>query len=291
MAQSPEQQNQATGAGKHSRLLSIALILLVSALVGVGAWALASANDSALLNTVEQEPATAEAKDDEAASKDEDSAKKESKKKKDKSKKKSSKSAKDSSEKKPAANGDEGEGQQDEAGDEQDDAAEDGGEEDQPQDEEQHQSSSQSASSGSGGQEQGAEDYGVEDSPDPGETPYAPAPEPEPEPESEPEPTTVEVYVTVDGTPAGGSWRDTSVTLPVGSTAYDALLACGASVNARNTVYGMYVAAIDGLAEKDYGSMSGWVYAVNGVEPPTACSNYVLGDGDSVVWTYVNVEW
>ena len=51
----------------------------------------------------------------------------------------------------------------------------------------------------------------------------------------------------------------------------------------------MYVSSIGGLAEKEHGAMSGWVYAVNGHEPNTACSNYELHDGDSLVWTYVNV--
>ena len=51
----------------------------------------------------------------------------------------------------------------------------------------------------------------------------------------------------------------------------------------------LYVSSIGGLAEKEHGAMSGWVYAVNGYEPNTACSNYELRDGDSLVWTYVNV--
>ena len=51
----------------------------------------------------------------------------------------------------------------------------------------------------------------------------------------------------------------------------------------------LYVSSIGGLAEKEHGGMSGWVYAVNGYEPNTACSNYELHNGDSLVWTYVNV--
>ena len=104
------------------------------------------------------------------------------------------------------------------------------------------------------------------------------------------EPTSVAVVVTIDASPAGGSVHEAQLTLARGSNVYDALMATGASVNARATGYGTYVAAIDGVAEKDHGPMSGWVYAVNGVEPSTACSNYELSDGDTVVWTYVNVE-
>ena len=52
----------------------------------------------------------------------------------------------------------------------------------------------------------------------------------------------------------------------------------------------MYVSAIGGLAERQHGPMSGWIFSVNGVEPSVACSAYTLSAGDSIVWTYVNVE-
>lgn len=99
------------------------------------------------------------------------------------------------------------------------------------------------------------------------------------------------ISVSIDGSPAGGSRSNASVDYHDGMTAYDALVATGASINARDTQFGMYVAAIDGLAEKEHGSMSGWVYAVNGVEPNTAASNYRLSSGDVVAWTYVNVDY
>lgn len=72
-----------------------------------------------------------------------------------------------------------------------------------------------------------------------------------------------------------------------GATVYDALCALGLSVNAHGSSYGTYVAAIGGLAEKQYGGTSGWMYSVNGSTPMTACSNYVLSNGDNVVWYYV----
>lgn len=72
-----------------------------------------------------------------------------------------------------------------------------------------------------------------------------------------------------------------------GATVYDALCALGLSVNARGTSYGTYVAAIGGLAEMEHGAKSGWMYSVNGTAPMTACSNYVLSNGDTVVWYYV----
>lgn len=72
-----------------------------------------------------------------------------------------------------------------------------------------------------------------------------------------------------------------------GATVYDALCALGLSVNAHGSSYGTYVAAIGGLAEKEHGGKSGWMYSVNGTTPMTACSNYVLSNGDNVVWYYV----
>ena len=97
------------------------------------------------------------------------------------------------------------------------------------------------------------------------------------------------VSVTVDGSAAAAGASSASIRLSRGATAYDALAACGVSFNAKSTSFGMYVSSIGGLAEKEHGAMSGWVYAVNGHEPNTACSNYELRDGDSLVWTYVNV--
>ena len=76
-------------------------------------------------------------------------------------------------------------------------------------------------------------------------------------------------------------------TFKKGATAYDALCATGLSVSTKSSQYGLYVSAIGGLAEFEYGGKSGWMYSVNGNTPMTACSNYVLSDGDSVVWYYV----
>lgn len=95
---------------------------------------------------------------------------------------------------------------------------------------------------------------------------------------------TVSVTSSAVGNPvsAGGTY-----TFNEGATVYDALCALGLSVNAHGSSYGTYVAGIGGLAEKQYGGTSGWMYSVNGTTPMTACSNYVLSNGDSVVWYYV----
>ena len=97
---------------------------------------------------------------------------------------------------------------------------------------------------------------------------------------------TVSVTSSAVGNPVSSSG---TFTFNEGATVYDALCALGLSVNAHGSSYGTYVTAIGGLAEKDkrYGSGSGWCYSVNGTTPMTACSNYVLSNGDNVVWYYV----
>lgn len=95
---------------------------------------------------------------------------------------------------------------------------------------------------------------------------------------------TVSVTSSAVGNPvsSGGTF-----TFNEGATVYDALCALGLSVNAHGSSYGTYVSAIGGLAEKQYGGTSGWMYSVNGTTPMTACGNYVLSNGDNVLWYYV----
>ena len=47
-----------------------------------------------------------------------------------------------------------------------------------------------------------------------------------------------------------------------------------------------YVQGINNLYEKDCGSLSGWMYCVNGWFPNYGCSRYQLQDGDVVEWRY-----
>ena len=49
---------------------------------------------------------------------------------------------------------------------------------------------------------------------------------------------------------------------------------------------GYYIEAINHLFEFDCGSESGWMYKVNGWYPNYGCSNYILKDGDIIVWNY-----
>lgn len=102
-----------------------------------------------------------------------------------------------------------------------------------------------------------------------------------------PQESKVRVTVTIDARADGGSTSSYTVSLDPGATAYDALVATGASVNARSTAMGVYVAAINGYAEKDQGGESGWKYAVNGSYPNYSAGACTLSDGDAVTWVYV----
>ena len=102
------------------------------------------------------------------------------------------------------------------------------------------------------------------------------------------EPSYVTVTVSVTSSAVGNPVSSGGTfTFNEGATVYDALCALGLSVNAHGSSYGTYVAAIGGLAEKQHGGTSGWMYSVNGATPMTACSNYALSNGDNVVWYYV----
>lgn len=48
-----------------------------------------------------------------------------------------------------------------------------------------------------------------------------------------------------------------------------------------------YIVSIGGLAEKDCGNASGWMYKVNGVKVMMSASKCVLKNGDIVEWYYV----
>ncbi|MCR5692280.1 MAG: DUF4430 domain-containing protein [Eubacterium sp.] len=77
-----------------------------------------------------------------------------------------------------------------------------------------------------------------------------------------------------------------------GTTAYDVLnAACKKEdipmVSTYTAIYDTYyVRSIGYLSEKAAGSMSGWVYTVNGKSPNVGSSSYKLKEGDQVVWSY-----
>lgn len=103
-----------------------------------------------------------------------------------------------------------------------------------------------------------------------------------------PAPKTVTVSISVDSSAVGGPVSGSGTfTFEEGATVYDALCALGLSIGSQDSIHGVYVSSINGLAEKEHGVSSGWMYAVNGRLPNMACSAYKLVDGDSVQWRYV----
>lgn len=103
-----------------------------------------------------------------------------------------------------------------------------------------------------------------------------------------PAPKTVTVSILVDSSAVGGPVSGSGTfTFEEGATVYDALCALGLSIGSQDSIHGVYVSSINGLAEKEHGGSSGWMYTVNGKLPSMACSAYKLRDGDSVQWRYV----
>ena len=102
------------------------------------------------------------------------------------------------------------------------------------------------------------------------------------------QPDSITVSVSIDSSVVGSPVSlSAQVTLASGATVFDALMATGVAYSASSTLYGTYMAAIGGLAEKQHGGKSGWTYYVNGQFINTACSNYTLSPGDAVSWVYV----
>ncbi|MGN0073089.1 MAG: DUF4430 domain-containing protein [Coriobacteriales bacterium] len=105
---------------------------------------------------------------------------------------------------------------------------------------------------------------------------------------SKPQPAQeITISFCVDASRAGSSYEPASVAprsllLPQGATAYDALLAAGVTIGGNST----YVSSINGLAEKQCGPLSGWMYSVDGVFPQVSCGKFVLEDGAVLVWAY-----
>ncbi|WP_288736422.1 DUF4430 domain-containing protein [uncultured Enorma sp.] len=101
------------------------------------------------------------------------------------------------------------------------------------------------------------------------------------------QPATITVRVSVDSSEVGSPVSaSATVKLETGATAFDALKALDVSYNVQPSQFGIYVSSIGGLAEKEHGSTSGWVYYVNGSFANTSASNYALADGDTVQWVY-----
>lgn len=76
-----------------------------------------------------------------------------------------------------------------------------------------------------------------------------------------------------------------------GDTAWDAISKLrskyGIYINyEKNPMYGIYIIGINHINEKQAGSLSGWMYTVNGVKAPVGVGNYELEEGDRIELQY-----
>ena len=97
---------------------------------------------------------------------------------------------------------------------------------------------------------------------------------------------TIQVTVSIDGAGYIAAVKGKKVELEEGSTVFDALKKAATSIGGNKR----YVSSINGLAEKEHGALSGWMYDVNGSTPMVPCGQYELKNGDSVLWHYENAQ-
>lgn len=87
--------------------------------------------------------------------------------------------------------------------------------------------------------------------------------------------------------PENGVYFDNSaVEFTAGESVLTVLKRCLKSQKIVYEISGGYIKSIGGLAEKDCGAQSGWLYKVNGELPNVSCKYYTLQAGDSVELVY-----
>lgn len=102
----------------------------------------------------------------------------------------------------------------------------------------------------------------------------------------------MKVNITIDPSEAKGKVPPTTNTdvlgpldadLQKGFSAYELLVAQDLPLEGTPE----FVTSINGLANGELGPTSGWMFTVNGETPMTSADQYVLAEGDKVVWKYV----
>ena len=71
-----------------------------------------------------------------------------------------------------------------------------------------------------------------------------------------------------------------------GDSVYDVLVRAAKDKKIRLDLRGSYVSGIEDYYELQYGSLSGWIYHVNGKEAKYGCAEYYPSDGDEILWLY-----
>ncbi|MGX8680759.1 MAG: DUF4430 domain-containing protein [bacterium] len=84
-----------------------------------------------------------------------------------------------------------------------------------------------------------------------------------------------------------------TITIKKNKTVYDALITFAKKKKIKVKKRGYfpstyYITSIGGLAEKQHGPLSGWMYKVNGKAPNKGAGSYKLTKKSTVLWYYVN---
>ncbi|MBR6019107.1 MAG: DUF4430 domain-containing protein [Lachnospiraceae bacterium] len=94
----------------------------------------------------------------------------------------------------------------------------------------------------------------------------------------------------LDGLPADGVLlAPVKIAFREGDTVFDALSAAAAKAHLALDIGSggsAYIRSIGTLREFDYGTLSGWMYYVNGEAPTDSCGSHKLKDGDVIEWRY-----
>ncbi len=107
---------------------------------------------------------------------------------------------------------------------------------------------------------------------------------------SNPDTNTNTETVTVSVNANGSVLASGSITLSKGATALDALNALASQHNMSITTVGSgitaYVKGINGYNAGPAGTMTGWLYSINGNQPNTSIGAYVVANGDRISLNY-----
>lgn len=104
------------------------------------------------------------------------------------------------------------------------------------------------------------------------------------------QPTNVKITVNMQVIGMGNTMMSGILTVDKGASVYTVLTQLASQNGLSVSGTKIYVKGIGDLFEKQHGSLSGWMYSVNGVYPNKSCGYYYLDNNDSVVWRYVNYE-
>lgn len=104
------------------------------------------------------------------------------------------------------------------------------------------------------------------------------------------QPTNGKITVNMQVIGMGNTMISGTLTVDKGTSVYTVLTQLASQNGLSVSGTKIYVKGIGDLFEKQHGSLSGWMYSVNGVYPNKSCGYYYLDNNDSVVWRYVNYE-